>query len=38
MEQCRICTKAQGNCPARLNANENDNNSHLRMEMRINLI
>ena len=34
VEQCRICTKAQGNCPAHLNANKNENRSHLKSEMR----
>ncbi|AVG19398.1 hypothetical protein P47N_0165 [Bacteriophage T5-like saus47N] len=38
VEQCRICTKAQGNCPARLNANDNENQSHLKSEMRMIII
>ena len=36
--KCRICTKAQGNCPARLNANDNENQSHLKSEMRMIMI
>ena len=37
VEQCRICTKAQGNCPA-LNTNDNKNHSHLKSGMRMIMI
>lgn len=37
VEQCRICTKAQGNCPA-LNTNDNKNHSHLKSGMRMIII
>ena len=37
VEQCRICTKAQGNCPA-LNENKNKNHSHLKSGMRMIII
>ena len=38
VEQCRICTKAQGNCPASLNANKNENHYHLKSGMRMRII
>lgn len=37
VEQCRICTKAQGKCPA-LNENKNKNHSHLKSGMRMIII
>lgn len=36
--KCRICTKAQGNCPASLNANKNENHYHLKSGMRMRII